>query len=391
MDETPRTHGRATDLGPAIARLEDLARKLEGMGKRNRELPDMAVRLREVAATLRSGDAGDPSKPYRDLARSLFPAARLCESLGLQSMAREILHVERTLEAMAPPAPAADAPLAVRRAPTSSGEATSKADPEPAPTPAIEEPPPQRRISPALLLAALAVVVTVAVCATVIIRHDPLAGSLPPTATPTAVAAVPTPLAPAPTPTMSAVEIGRLARRQQLLDETSLARRALQGGDPVTALRHLDAAALVDPVAGLVLEIAGEIVAYRILQAERAMDRASWQEAEGELEAAATLSRRFGLDPGRVEALEFELARVVRYRLIGPGERAELLDAVGLVVEVIRDRGVPLRGVLDRLEGEVLVLRTDRKMSGGSILYHERIPLDDVRFVKAYPSSPTGA
>ena len=58
----------------------------------------MAVRVREVIADLRSAADGEPS--YRELARRLFPVARLFESLGFHTVAREIAHVERSLEAI---------------------------------------------------------------------------------------------------------------------------------------------------------------------------------------------------------------------------------------------------------------------------------------------------
>ena len=228
-------------------------------------------------------------------------------------------------------------------------------------------------------------VITLAVCAAVILRSDPLAGSLPPTPTPTTVPPAPSP-SPAPLlPTPSASELERIADRQALVEAISAGRRALQGLDVSSAVEHLNTAALVDPSAGLVIDLAVEIAGHYVGQAESGIERADWEAAESELAAAAAISRRFGLDTDRLDQIRRHIEGIVRYKLIGPGETQALRAAIGLRVEVFRARGEPDHGILDRLEGDVLALRTDQEVDGGSILYLERIPLDQVRFVKAYP------
>lgn len=390
MTEAPTSSQRTPDLRPILARLEEIARKCEAMGARNLELPDMAVRVREVIRVLQS--QGDAEVDFRDLARRLFPVARAFESLGFHSVAREIAHVERSLEALAPPSEAGS-----RTATSARNEPSDASSPRPATPPAAagdetpdhlrpdDSSPPRRRIPPAVLLAATALVLTLAVCALVIVTHDPLAGAFAPT--PVATEPPPTP-APSPThpvATPTSVELQRNADRTLMVDAVSEARRSLQTGNAAVALEHLNQAALVDPTAGLVLEVADEIVAFHLRQAELSIDRAAWEEAESSLAEAAGVSRRFGLDVGSVDSLRRRLEGMTRYRLIGPGETAALREAVGLPVEVFRERGEPDRGILDRVEGDVLVIRTDREVGGGSILFLERIPLDTVRFVKAYP------
>lgn len=390
MTEAPTTPQRTPDLRPILGRLEEVARKCESMGTRNRELPDMAVRVREVIRVLQA--AGEAEADYRDLARRLFPVARLFESLGFHSVAREIAHVERSLEALAPPSE-----VGLNSATSVRSKASEASSPPPAHLPAAPctetpehlvadaSPPPRRRIPTAVLLAATALVLTLALCAVVIVTYDPLSGSLTPTPVPTAPPPTPAPSPTHPVATPSSTELRRSADRTLLVDAASGARRSLQSGDAAVALEQLNQAALVDPTAGLVLEVADEIVAFHLRQAELSIDRAAWGEAESGLAEAAGIARRFGIDGGPIDALRHRLEGVTRYRLIGPGETAALRAAVGLPVEVFRERGGPDRGILDRVEGDILVIRTDREVGGGSILFLERIPLDTVRFVKAYP------
>lgn len=390
MTEAPTSSQRTPDLRPILARLEEIARKCEAMGARNLELPDMAVRVREVIRSLQS--QGDAEVDFRDLARRLFPVARAFESLGFHSVAREIAHVERSLEALAPRLEAGS-----HTATSAWNEPSDAPSPRPA-TPPVEaedgttghprpddSSPPRRRIPTAVLLAAIALVLTLAVCAVVIVTHDPLSGALTPTPVPTEPPPTPTPSPTHPVAAPTSVELQRNANRTLMVDAVSESRRSLQSGNAAAALEHLNQAALVDPAAGLVLEVADEIVAFHLRQAELSIDRAAWEEAESGLAEAAGVARRFGLDVGPVDVLRHRLEGMTRYRLIGPGETAALRDAVGLQVEVFRERGEPDRGILDRVDGDLLVIRTDREVGGGSILFLERIPLDTVRFVKAYP------
>ncbi len=69
----------------------------------------MAQRIESILGRLVPSDEGDTDPiPFRALARELFAVERFFESNGFLSAAKEVAHVERTLEAL---------PLQTRRSP----------------------------------------------------------------------------------------------------------------------------------------------------------------------------------------------------------------------------------------------------------------------------------
>ncbi len=107
------TDNNRPDLRPLIARLREIKKKCASMGSRNEEFPLMQERLSSIIKRLEAGEepSGEPLA-YRAIARELFPVAHLFESVGFMSVGKEIAHVEKTLQELAPEAPVPDAPAA---------------------------------------------------------------------------------------------------------------------------------------------------------------------------------------------------------------------------------------------------------------------------------------
>ena len=103
-----------------------------------------AARPRRSLPSFRRARATTSHHPdTAELARQLFPVARLFESLGFMSVARGIAHVERLLKEMAPEVVPASPPAAAT-APARAGEAPEQAPAEPPPPPSARSPRPSR-------------------------------------------------------------------------------------------------------------------------------------------------------------------------------------------------------------------------------------------------------
>ena len=103
---TPIDSKDGNDLRTVIPRLDDLRRKCRSVGSRNIEAADMEVRIDSIMNRLQPSETSDPAIdaepiPYAALARELYALERFFESNGFLSVAKEVAHVERTLESFA--------------------------------------------------------------------------------------------------------------------------------------------------------------------------------------------------------------------------------------------------------------------------------------------------
>ena len=102
-ESTPSDQADGHDLRTVIPRLDDLRRKCRSVGSRNDEAADMEVRINSILKRLQPSVTSDSAIdaepiPYAALARELYAVERFFESNGFLSIAKEVAHVERTLE-----------------------------------------------------------------------------------------------------------------------------------------------------------------------------------------------------------------------------------------------------------------------------------------------------
>ena len=364
-------------LRPLVARLLEIERKCRGLGPRNEEARDMAARLQAIVGELSAGGRdGAPPPRFRELARQLFPVARLFESLGFMSVAREVGHVEKLLVEMEPAAPPpAKGPIARAVAPAATD----------APPPALEPPDPgtQPQRTPHAVAAGLAVLVLAAVAAVaVVIRYQPgrqLGG--PGTIQP-AIAGTPAPTAapevarPSPTP----------GPRSRLADLIGQARLAEQAGDLDQAISLLGQAAEIDLAAGAVHETAGLLVVDLVARSDQAAGDADWQRAAALLERARGLALRFELPTTAIDQAERRQGGLERYQRLGPSDLPALRAAVGSRAIVHTTDDAVREGRLVAVSGSTLTLQLGIEVAAhGSLLHTFEVPLSSVREVRVYP------
>jgi len=373
-------------LRPLVARLLEIQRKCGTLGPRNEEARDMAARLQAIIAELSGGDGdGLPPPRCRELARQLFPVARLFESLGFMSVAREVSHVERLLREMdsegaAPPRPA-PAPTPARP--------TEPREPWPAePAPAEVSPPPPRSPKAVVLgLAVLALAVIAAVVA--IVRSQPgrepdRSGSVGSSVAGWSAAPGAQPAAAARTPAgaRSSRAAGSRARLADLIGE---ARLALQAGDLDRATNLLNEAAAVDVEAGVVRETAQELVTALVERSDQAAGNADWERAAGLLERARDLALRFDLSTRPIDEAVRRQGGLERYRRLGPQDVLALRAAIGSRVIVFTD-GATREGRLVAVTGGSLRLQLGLDIADdGTLLHTSDVPLAGVHEVRVYP------
>ena len=365
-------------LRPLVARLLEIERKCRALGPRNEEARDMAARLQAIAGELsRGGHDGAPPPRYRELARQLFPVARMFESLGFMSVAREVAHVDKLLAEMEPGAPApASAPAPV--APT----AVTPARDVPLPAPPATDADRQPERTPRAVATGLAVFVLAAIVAVaVIVRYQPgrepggpdslepaVAGGSPPPATPAAAR---------PSPTHGP--------RSRLADLISRARLAQQAGDVDQAISLLNDAAAIDVGAGAVHETAGLLVLDLVARSDQAAGDADWERAAGLLERARELALRFELPTSPIDQAARRQGGLERYRRLGPNDISELRGAIGSRVLVLTD-GAPREGRLVEVTGGSILIQLGLEVAdNGTLLHTGEVPLARVREVRVYP------
>jgi hypothetical protein len=347
----------------------------------------MAARLHAIIAELSQGARdGLPSPRYRELARQLFPVARLFESLGFMSVAREISHVERLLTEMDPAAPP---PVAEKLQPRSWPELPDAGGPAPpGQTTSTGDLSLQPRHKPTVVVAALILLVLAVVAAVAIIvrQQSGYASVRRRPAEPAAVAsgeesaAAAGSLAPAgarPTPT--------LRPRARFADVIGEARLAEQAGDLDRAIDLLNEAAAIDVEAGKVRETAQDLVTALVARSDQAAAEAEWERAAALLERARDLALRFNLPTRPIDQAARRQGGLERYRRLGPQDIAALRAAIGSKVTVFTHDGTR-EGRLVGVTTSALELQLGLDVAdNGTLLHTGQVPLASVREVRVYP------
>jgi hypothetical protein len=380
-DQAPGSETASHDLRAILVRLEDLQRKCRAAASRNDEAAEIEARISTVLDRLKSPDEdNDEPIPFTALARQLFAVERFFESNGFLTVAKEVAHVERSLEALAP----ADEQLP--EAPYPEGEAGGEARDDDEPI--DREGPSSERVSRwavprPLALVLLLFVVAVSVCGVIIYRHlqpSPLPVSEPPAPTPQPTTP-PTTATPfvgndesEPTPAPGAI----LAR------EIGQARLALNEGDIDDAIDHLSVASLIDPDHRTVLGTASQIVALLIERANDAANSGLWEIAELTLARATRIASRYDLDTQPIDDAARAHARMDRYRLIRPSDAQAIRAAAGRAVTVHFKDGRTLDSIINGVEAGELLLNEDNTVRGGAMYYIERIPLAEIDYIKVW-------
>jgi hypothetical protein len=373
-------------LRPLVARLLEIERKCGTLGPRNEEARDMAVRLHAIIAELSQGGAdGLPPPRLRELAHQLFPVARLFESLGFMSVAREVGHVERLLTEMdpAPPQSGQQPPPQPLRRPLHGGTPAPAEPPAPATAPPLH---PRRKptaVVAALLLLVLAVVAAVAIIARqqsgyASVRRRPAEpAAVPSGEEPAALVRSPAQARARPAPTQRP--------RARLADLIGEARLAEQAGDLDLAISLLNEAAAIDVEAGTVRETAQDLVTSLVARSDQAAAEAEWERAAALLERARDLALRFDLPTRPIDEAVQRQGGLERYRRLGPQDIAALRAAIGSKVIVLTDDGAR-EGRLVGVTGSSLELQLGLDVANnGTLLHTGQVPLASVREVRVYP------
>ena len=364
-----------------IARLREIERKCESMGTRNEEFPLMRDRLVSIISRLEKGEepSGEPIS-YRELARELFPVAHLFESVGFMSVGKEIAHVERALQDLAPePEKDAAMPTSPRRATTSSAAVSQEpAIPEER---ATEEEETRQGIPKPVLAAFLVLVIAVAAAATIVYKVSRPRSALQPTPIPT----TPT-LAPSPPP--DAVRSPQpdpdefTDPRQRYADALNQAQQAVSDGDIDGAIGYLAFAELIDRNDPGVNEVANRIVDQLVDSANDAAAEERWEEAARLTTQARTVAKRFRIDTQRIRDAEDEHFEMQQFEMVTPDQIDVLRASIDRHVDVMKRDGSVFSGWLRGLKGRTMVLDVEDDMHGGVFSFTDEIPLDDIEWVR---------
>jgi hypothetical protein len=317
---------RDVDLRPVIARLREIEKKCGSMGSRNEEFPLMQERLNSIIKRLEAGE--EPSGEalaYRAIARELFPIAHLFESVGFMSVGKEIIHVEKTLQELAPEAPVPDAHTA--------GGAVQRTESQP----------------PA---AADRAGVTQETDGEGADRYVPwpIIGGLVVLLVATMIAA------------MMILEVGPFRVEPTV------------HGDHVGAIDHLSAAALIDRDNTGVLEIADELVGVLVNDANAAAADARWEDAAQILERASRVAMRFGLTTSSIDRATRRLAAMERYVIVGPDDTRAIRGSTGRRVELRMKDGSQRTGRIEGVAGTDFLLEVESDVGGGIVSYTDKVP-----------------
>lgn len=381
----------APDLRPVVARLREIERRCAAMGSRNEEFPLTQQRVASIIARLEAGQEPSGEKlHFGRIARELFPVAHLFESVGFMSVGREIAHIERALREFGPESDdAAPAPPPMVQQISSAAAVRHGEDSGPD---SVDAPAPSRTVPIPVVIGLLLLAAAAAVATSIVLGFGPaarLAGRTRALAPSPIAAPEPTPSpSPAPVleppPTALPMAAEDPAPRARLAAAVSQARLALARGDFDEALGQLAAAALVDRTDDDVVEIADALVNHFVARAGEAADNAEWEEAAARLERAERLAMRFGLDEARIERMERRIAEIERYRIVSPRDIPALRAAVGQRVDVILRDGRVRSGRIDSVGADTLALDVVRELGGGGLHYTEKLALAEVSTIKVY-------
>jgi hypothetical protein len=380
-DDTTPAPIASRDLRTVTTRLVDLQRKCRSAASRSNEAMEMEQRIASVLDRLQPETADDEVPvPFAALARELYAVERFFESNGFLSIAKEVAHVERTLQEMAPPDEVgAVTPPAEPAAPTAGDLDIRDGDDA-----VLDEarPSPWTVPRPVAVVFALFVIAVVA-CIVIVLNHERLlGGDIEPVAEATPL---PTATVPAPTPTPARPRDGSGPPPGAVLAEAiGRARLALADNDIEAAMDHLSRAALVDPDHGSVLATAGQIIERLIDNADAAADAGLWEIAQLTLARADRVATRFGLDATAIDRAARRHARMDRFALVDPADTSAVRAAAGRRVTVHFKDGSTRDSVIKGIDGRRLLLDEDTEVRGGAVYYTDEIPLADIDFLKVW-------
>jgi hypothetical protein len=382
-ESTPINRSDGNDLRTVIPRLDDLLRKCRSVGTRNNEAADIEARINSILKRLQPSAASDSEPiPYSALARELYAVERFFESNGFLSIAKEVAHVERTLESFAPsnqpPTDAADIAVDV----PSSG--TDSASPSADDVSEIETGPSRWAVPKPLAIVGLLSLIAIAVCIAIILRHQTAAGAagepvsrqptLNPTVSPPRPTATPRSVASTATPAPGAI----------LAEAIGKARLALAEGDIDGAIDHLSEAALVDSDHATVLGTANQIVELLVDRANAAVDGGLWEIANLTLVRAERIATRFGLDTHRIDEAKRRHALMDHFTLVQPGETDTIRTSAGKRVTIYFKNGSERESIIKGAQGGQLLLDQDTTVRGGAVYYTEKVPLGEIDYLKVW-------
>jgi len=375
-------------LRPLIARLKEIERKCDSMGTRNEEFPLMKERLISIIARLEAGQepSGEPLA-YREMARELFPVGHLFESVGFMSVGKEIAHVERSLQDLAPePEPSREAVSEPRPSATSSAAISPPPDSSEEKQPTdeeIEAEASRAGIPKPVLGALLVLVVAVAAAATIVFRVKQQSAALNPTPLPPTPVVLPSPSpVTQPTPVTVVDPDSTKNARERLADALAQARLAIEEGDVESAVGYLAFAELIDRNDPRVVEVADRIVDQLVEEANGAADEERWEDAARLTAHARTVANRFKLDTGRIYDAERDHAEKQQYRIVGPEEIGVLRASIGKHVDIMLNEGSLFSGWLTGFKGSAVVLDVEDDVGGGIVSFSDEFPLDDIEWIR---------
>ncbi len=394
--QKPEDHLPA-ELRPTIARLQEIRRKCVSLGSRNDEAEQMTARLDSVIAALtHEPSEDDPPPAYRELAGQLFPVARLFESLGLLTVARELAHVEKTLIELDPSS--TDAPLPIGepqqggvRAPQPARDTDAVPVTEPAAESETDENPPSRGLPRPVGLTLLAVLIAI-LAAIFIVRMQRLAferAEMQTVATPTPQSKPSPTVHPTIAPTSSDAAQGATPTpgpRARIASTIGQARLAQRRGDIDGAISLLSQAALIDKTSTAVIETARSLVSDLIRLSDAAAYNAEWTAAAEYLERAREIAIRFELSTNRIDESAQRHARLIRYVKLDPSDIEGISAAAGKRVLVLGREDLRYEGRIYGVSGGVLELHQGIDVAGDGTLFHvDEVPLSDIREIRVYP------
>ncbi len=386
-ESTPSHLDDGNDLRAVIPRLDDLRRKCRSVGSRNDEAADMDVRIDSIMKRLQPSETSDPTIdaepiPYAALARELYAVERFFESNGFLSVAKEVAHVERTLESFAPSSePKTTAAETVVDAPSHGTDPERPSDDDAAET---EAGPSRWAVPKPLAVVGLISLIAIAVCIAIIVRHQRAAGNTVESAatqpTPEPMVA---PLRPTATPRAPRAKVTP-APGAILAEAVGQARLALAEGDIDGAIDHLSKAALVDADHGTVLGTASQIVDLLVDRANAAVDSGLWEIANLTLVRAERIATRFGLDNHRIDQAKRRHAQMTHFTLVQPGDTDAIRASAGKRVTIFFKDGSQRKSIIKDAQGRNLLLDQDTTVRGGAVYYTEKVPLGEIDFLKVW-------
>ena len=343
----------------------------------------MEQRIVSILGRLEPGDDPDADPiPFTALARELYAVERFFESNGFLSIAKEVAHVERTLEGMAHP----DEPEE-----EASSNDPGRVDPEPGTEPDEDEietdaaEHPSRWSVPKPLAAVMFLfVVALAVCIVIIVRHnapDPPKPVALPEPTPAPISQPPTSSPIAAKPSVAAAQP---APGAILAEAVGKARLALADGDVDAAIDELSRAALVDADHVTVLRTADKIVNLLVDRADQAVDAGLWKIADLTLLRARRIATRFGLDTESIREAAHRYSQMARFKLIKPNDTGAIRALAGKRVTVYLKDESTQEAIINGVKNGQLLLDQDSTVRGGAMYYIEKVPIRDIDFLKVW-------